>query len=277
MGSGMSSKEICKDFLIMNNNNSTYKNIEFVHDDVSDYYVIISYALDEYYIPNRTIIFQMEPTVFDPTKNWGTKCWGEWANPDPNKFMHVRSHSKYLNAAQWMFSIPKEINMIRHNKIIAIISGKLIDTGHINRVNFIKYVESLGHDFIDIYGFHNYHNFRNYKGTLDEKSLQSDYKYVFSVENNREFNYATEKIWESFISCSLCFYDGCPNLSDYINSKAFVSIDCSKHEESLSIILNALNNDWWTNRLSYIMEAKAQTINKYNALEIAYKLVNNIS
>lgn len=261
----------------MNNGDPYYKNIEFTYSDISiDYYLIISYPLNDQYIPECTIIFQMEPWVYDPNKNWGVKCWKEWANPDPAKFMHVRQHIKYLNPAQWMFKTPKTINIQRLDKILAIISGKLIDDGHINRVNFIKYVEDKGYDIIDVYGYQNYHNFRNYKGQLSDKSIQNNYKYVFSVENNRERNYATEKIWESFVSCSLCFYDGCPNLSEYINPKAFIAIDCTQLLETLQVMQDAISNDIWTDHLKYIIQAKEKTIKQYNALEIAYKIVNGI-
>lgn len=259
----------------MNNNDIYYKNLEFTWEDNDiDYYVIISYAIDDYHIPERTIVFQMEPWVYDESKQWGVKMWGEWANPDDTKYMHVRKHALYLNPAQWFFLAPKNINMIRHNKLIAVISSKLLDTGHINRVNFIKYVEEQGYDIIDVYGYENYHNFRNYKGTLDDKTLMEQYKYVFSVENNNEYNYATEKIWESFISCSLCFYDGCPNLHEYINPLAYVAVDCTKQAETLKIILDTIDNDEWSKRLPLLEEAKNKTINEYNALEIVYQLIH---
>ena len=46
--------------------------------------------LNEFYEEDKTIIFQMEPKCNDEKQNWGTKCWGEWSDPDPNKFLDVR-------------------------------------------------------------------------------------------------------------------------------------------------------------------------------------------
>lgn len=258
----------------MNNNKPIYKNLEFVYDN-PDYYVIISFAMYyDTYIPERSIIFQMEPYVYDLTKNWGIHAWPkEWSDPNVKEYLHVRKHSEHLNVAQWMFTEPKEINLKRKDKFIAIISEKLMDSGHINRVEFIKYIEFLGYDIIDIYGTANHHNFRNYKGTLDNKIIQTEYKYVFSVENNKEYNYATEKIWESFISCSLCFYDGCPNLSDYINSLAYVAIKCSNKELTLNAMIKAIDNDLWSQRLPYIIEAKDKTVNEYGFFEVVYNIL----
>lgn len=286
MGCGIPSDKLCKEFLIMNSMydnihtskeiSNIYKNLEFTEEN-PDFYVIISYAMpDDYHIPERTIVFQMEPWIYDQSKNWGIKCWPEqWRNPDKTKYLHVRTHKEYLNVAQFMFPMSKEINMVRHNKFIAIISEKLIDDGHINRVNFIKYVESMNYDIIDVYGSDR-HNFRNYKGCLDSKYIQNDYKYVFSVENNREYNYATEKIWESFISYSLCFYDGCPNLNDYINNKSYVSIDCTKQEETLKSMLHAIDSDLWIQRLPYIKESNRKVINEYGFFPTVFNILNSV-
>lgn len=276
LGSGINPEYLCNEFLIMNNNNKYYKDLEFVGTDTDiDYYVIISYAMDDHHVPNKTIIFQMEPWVYDDTKQWGIKMWGEWAKPDKTKYMHVQDHERYLNPAQWFFVAPEKVNMKRKDKAIAIISSKLVDTGHINRVNFIRYAEEQGYNIIDIYGYENYHGFKNYKGTLDDKTIMEQYKYVFSVENNNEHNYATEKIWESFISCSLCFYDGCPNLHDYINPLAYIAVDSSNQKETLSTMLDAMKEDLWYQRLSYLKEAKEKTMKEYNALEVAHRVIKN--
>ena len=32
----------------------------------------------------------MEPWVYDLSKKWGVKTWGEWAEPNCNKFLAVR-------------------------------------------------------------------------------------------------------------------------------------------------------------------------------------------
>lgn len=277
MGCDVSAEKICKEFLVMNNNNSVYKNLEFTWlDENIDFYVIISFATKEFHVPERTIIFQMEPHMLNSDKLWGSKCWGVWANPDPNKYMHVRQHPKYLNVAQWMFPEPEAINMKRKDKIFAVISEKTHDIGHQNRIEFIRYVESLGYDIIDVYGTANHHGFRNYIGTLDSKILQQEYKYVFSCENNREDGYITEKLWESFISCSLCFYDGAPDANKYIYSEAYVLVDSANKEETLQLILDAINDDLWSKRLYYIIKMKDLTVEKYGFFPLVYNLINKI-
>jgi len=217
----------------------------------------------------------MEPWVYDTNKNWGVKTWGKWSNPDPKKFLHVRKHSDYLNPAQWFFPIPQKIQKYKMDKIIAIVSDKLIDTGHIQRVELIKYIESFGVYIIDVYGYENYHNFQNYKGKAPSKIIMENYKYVFSAENNNEYNYATEKIWEPIIVGSLCFYSGCPNLNMYIDNKSFISINLEEKHHTMQLMMHAIENDWWKERLPYILKDRKNVIEQYNILEIINNIVDN--
>lgn len=243
------------------------------NDKIPDYYVIIGYT-DEFHIPNKSIILQMEPWVYDKSKPWGVKCWKEWAIPDATKYLHVRRHVHALNPAQWFFYPPKTINYNRNNKIIAIVSSKYIDTGHINRVDFIKYVEAMGYtDIIDVYGYENYHNFKNYKGLIVDKSIIQEYNYMLSAENNNEYNYATEKLWEAYIAYTLCLYDGCPNINDYVDPDSYIKIDLSNKQKSLEVILNILSNNTWSERLENIINTRKIVISKYNALEIIYNII----
>jgi hypothetical protein len=238
--------------------------------DEPDYYLIISYS-ENIIDKKKSIVFQMEPWVYDDSKEWGVKTWYNWANP--NGFLHVRKHLDYLNPAQWMFKVPVINFLNRSNKIIAIISSKAIDSGHINRINFIKYVESIGLDIIDVYGYKNYHNFKGYKGTIDNKLKIQEYMYILSVENNREYNYATEKIWEAFVTCTYPFYDGCPNLSDYIDNRSYTPIDCGNKKAALSTILDSMKNNTWLSNLDSLIESREKTIHKYSIMAILNNIV----
>lgn len=250
----------------------SYKNVDIVRNDPM-FYLIIGYTYSQY-VEKQSIVFQMEPWVYDINKNWGVKTWQSWAIPDSTKFLYVLRHINELNPAQWFTSVPKEINYDKRNKIIAILSNKTHDTGHINRINFVKFVELQGYDIIDTYGRENYHNIKNYKGPVQDKSIINEYKYMLSAENNNEYNYATEKIWEAFINNVLCFYDGCPNLTDYVSQLSFIPVDLTNQAQSLQIILHAIENNLWQQRLDHIIKAKELTINEYNLFEKLYKILN---
>jgi GR25 family glycosyltransferase involved in LPS biosynthesis len=284
-----SSRDLCNEFSIMYKDGDfkAWNNIDIVYDNDKtniDYYVIINMPpVDEYYDPKKTIIFQMEPWVYDNTKNWGVKTWGEWAIPDSNKFMKVVRHASCLNNVQWQVSPPEQIpGDEKSNKIICILSQKIQDDGHRKRVEFLKNIESLGMESgtgmsIDVYGRENYHQLKSYIGKTNSKIEFSKYKYCFSCENNSEKNYATEKIWEPILFECLCFYWGCPNLEEYIDSRAFVRLPLDNFDECISIIKKAIEEDWWAQRIDIIKKEKQKILNELGFFPRLNKIINAIS
>jgi hypothetical protein len=273
-----SSRELCKEWSNMCENEFCWKNIEitWTNEDI-DYYVIInSPPNDEYYEPKHTIVFQMEPWVNDPHKDWGVKTWGKWATPNPQEFFKVFSHKNEINAVQWQLNIPlKElentISNLKYNRVAAICSEKNFDEGHILRNKFISYIERHN-DYIHSFGRKNYHDFISYTGTVaslspdktidDKYHVLKQYKYCFAVENNSECGYATEKIWEPILCECLCFYWGCPNLEEYIDSNAFVRLPLDDFDKSRKIIKQAIVEDWWSKRIDTIRSEKQRIINE---------------
>ena len=279
-----SSKDLCNEFSVMNVIKGTYtNNVELVSDDNSiDYYVIINMPTYDslcVYEPKKTIVFQMEPWVYDTTKNWGVKTWGEWAIPDASKFMRVFRHTECLNNVQWQVSPPENISgEEKINKVMCVLSDKLHDEGHMKRVNFLKYVEMESvseSQVMHVYGRKNYHALESYVGETQNKTELVKYKYCFSCENNSEKNYATEKIWEPILFECLCFYWGCPNLEDHIDSRAFVRLPLDNFEESLSIITKAIEEDWWSQRLDVIKKEKQRIVNELGFFPRLNKIISD--
>ena len=285
-----SCEQLCKEWANMCERDYIWKNIEmtWVDTDDIDYYVIINRPLNESekYVPERTLVFQMEPTVFDESKNWGTKTWGQWAKPNPATFFHVHNHARFLNNVQWIFRYPlsrlQDPAMFdasdKLNRVSCVASRKLFDEGHILRNNFLKYIDEHYLDdkstknatdalqsFINIFGSKNHFNYKAYIGKLPEDNIFygiKPYKYYFMCENNSEHNYATEKIWEPILCETLCFYWGCPNLEDHIDSRAFVRLELNDLESAMRTIETAIREDWWSQRISFIRAAKHKILNE---------------
>ena len=225
IGDWCNSEQLCKEWNVMSKGDCKWNNIKITYEDNDiDYYIIINKPCDNsYYNPEKTIIFQMEPYCNNSYQNWGVKTWDIWANPDPNKFLEVRTNKYYYNNCMWQLkSTYNELlnNNIdkKYNYLSTICSSKYYDPGHIKRIDFLKFIESKEDIFfkIDIYGKDNNHNFKNYKCSLPFENKDSGivpYKYYFMAENNLENNYITEKLWEPIISECLCFYYGAPNVS----------------------------------------------------------------
>lgn len=271
-----SSKEIVEEFCRMNDGKFEFKNIELTDDDEDiDYYVIINMPKPgDKYDPARTLVFQMEPCA--KYSAYGTHTWGEWANPDKSKFMYVNDYENHLNVVQWRFKLPETFEK-KHDKVASIISRNYHYVGHKYRVDFAKFLQSKYPGLLDVYGRDNTHNLENHKGPLendDPSTVLAPYKYYFMTENNEEKNYATEKIWEPILCESLCFYWGCPNLEDYIDSKAFVRLPMDNFDEAARIIKKAIDEDWWSQRIGSIRQEKQKILESLGFLPMLNTLLD---
>ena len=258
-----SSEELCKQWAKMAEYNYTWKHIQMVWEGDCDYYVVIN-STRETYDPTRTIVYQMEPWVKDETKHWGVKTWGEWIAPEC-AYLRGRK-TDHLNTIQWLVEQTYEdwsLPITKTKTLSTICTSKFWDEGHILRINMLRYFEKNGLK-IDIYGKENTHQFSQYKGELGDNEKSKGilpYKYYFMMENCFENNYASEKIWEPLLSESLCFYYGCKNLATHIDERAYVQLD-RDCEKSYQIILTAIKEDWYTQRLPYIKAAKRDILNR---------------
>lgn len=281
------SKLLCDDWNRMSQGNYRWNDIEITDSDIDiDFYVIVNKPMgDEYYVPERTIVLQMEPWCYDETQHWGVKTWGMWANPDKANFLQVRSHDTYLNTTFWQlkttYSEFKTMGNIKKDKIISTIcSSKYFDPGHIKRIDFIKFIESKNDSNVQIhmYNHDNYHNFNHYKGPHPSGNKDVailPYKYYFMMENNAEKNFITEKIWEPLLCECLCFYWGCPNITDWINPETFILLDINDFEKSYDIMKSAIENDEWSKRIDAIRLEKQKVLDYYNFFPTLERIIKN--
>jgi GR25 family glycosyltransferase involved in LPS biosynthesis len=252
-------------------------NIDIIPTGEPDYFVIVNKpGSGQTYDPSKTIVLQMEPWVYDNSKNWGVKTWGEWAEPDETKFMHVRSHKKFLNPAEWCLNGDLSKLPEKQDRVSFILSEKKRDTGHLLRYQYVSKFPKM----IDVFSRANYHSLQNYIGQVpgdDRYNVYSEYKYAIAVENNSEHNYATEKIWEPLLCECLVFYWGCPNLEEYIDSRAFVRLPLENPEEAFEIIQKAIAEDWWSQRIDIIREMKKKVMNEFYICKIVEKVISGFN
>ena len=94
------------------------------------------------------------------------------------------------------------------------------------------------------------------------------------MENNFEHNFITEKLWEPILCETLCFYYGCPNVTDYIDSKAFVLLDIYDFEKSYQIIKQAIEEDLWSQRIDIIRKEKQRILSELAFFPTIQKIIN---
>lgn len=250
-----------------------WKNIQldpFTKDP--DYFLVVN-GNTERIVFAKTILFRMEPYI-----EKRPEMWGQWSNIDPNILFWYGGHDKELNVAEWWISktytelssgdpIHKQVNKYDH-RVSAILTEKYNDPGHIKRIDFVKFLESKNLQ-VDVFGSkkgHEVFSYASYKGPLPPYQKDDGlfpYKYTIAVENNMIDNYCTEKLWDGILSECLVFYFGCENLREYIDPKSYVFIDLNNFESAYRTIVTAMCEDWWSQRLPYIIETKHQILNKF--------------
>lgn len=242
-----------------------WNDIEFVTDDSFDYLVIFNFPRKSFNIePKKIIIFQGEPEFV-------RKNWGNFYKPNPDIFLKVFDTNEYYSFPRW--SINKDYNWLLNNsieksKIISAVVSNLSSTDkHKSRLNF---VENYLHK---IKGFDHYG--RGVKSLENKEDGLFKYKYTFQSENTYEKGYFTEKLLDSIISECLCFYDGCPNLEDFIDPDCFIRVDTNKPEESYEIINDSINNNEWEKRIEKIRSEKKRILEEFQVFPLIEKTIKN--
>lgn len=227
-----------------------------------DYYVVINCPpIHKFPDPKKTIVFHMEPHI---PKH--PELWGDWSNPVKH-CLKVCFHETHHNNIEWHLGKSyTELLAFKPDKtkgdiISSILSSKYRDKGHIQRVDFVKFLEKKGLD-VDVYGSNRW-DYKCYKGSLEYHKKDEGlfpYKYTFNVENNSIKNYFTEKIVDGILSECLVFYSGCFNLKEYLDPDAFVYLELSDFESDYKKIEKAIKENLWEKRLPAIRRAKKKIL-----------------
>lgn len=257
------SETLCNTWNKMSKGNYTWNNIQLVWTEPADWYVVINCPpITVFPDTRKTILFHMEPHM-DKDSN----MWGGWGKPPVESFKFCGTHAREYNNNEWHLSktynelstekIEKSINILS-----TVLSDKYKDPGHVKRVDFVKFLEQKNMN-VDVYGGNKF-GWNNYKGSLPyhkKDDAMFGYKYVFNAENHEIRNYYTEKLVDGILAECLVFYWGCPNIRDFFDERAFVKLELVDLEKDFQTIKRAIDENWWEQRLPYILEAKKKILN----------------
>jgi len=264
-----------KGFEKLTKGDCTWNDIFMVKGDDPDYdyLIIVNYTKKTDFDPERTILFQVDPLPI-------RKDWGRFRDPDPKDFLKVVNPETFTGHIGW--SLKKDYNFLmghhpEKTKIMSgVVSGLNYLDGHKLRVRFIK-------SHLSQISF--YEHFGKLGGALDglkchkgqiekkEKGL-FPYKYTFAAENINVNNSFTEKITDAILSECLCFYHGCPNFGDFVDSRAFIHIDINDPKRAMNTIGKAITSGQYEKRLPYIRAAKERILNELHIFPIMEKVIN---
>jgi hypothetical protein len=251
----------------------SWKNIEFVTDDEFDFVVILSIPSENHkkFDSQKAITFLTEPP--------------QWFI---NREICGTVSPMYLPRTWWISSKNNDIvSSLYHfkSKLLSSITSELTHyVGHYKRLQFLYNLDLSVVDGLDIYGRKDgreavsgqiFSKFKNYRGRLDDKyDGLIPYLYHFACENSFVPGYFTEKIMDPIIAESLCFYDGCTNIEEYIDYRAFIRIDVNDILNSIEIIFKSIENDEYRKRRKYILKEKKRFLFELNPLNIIWAQLN---
>ena len=258
------SKSLCDTWNKMSKGNYTWNKLQIVWDDIDvDYYVVINCPPINFFPPTeKTILFRMEPHM-DRSKYQ----WGDWSNPKREMFLFAGFHDTHYNNNEWHISKTyQELKSSSPEKTVlnilsTLVSDKYKDPGHVKRIDFLKFLQEKGMTVHHFGG--NKFGWKNYKGQLplhQKDDALIPYKYTFNVENHSIPNYYTEKLIDGILSECLTFYSGCPNIKEHIDCRAYVYLELGNFEKDFQTIKRAIEEDWWSERITYIRRAKEKIL-----------------
>lgn len=271
----LSQNQIYGYFNKLSKGNCEWNNIKIVTDDKNvDYYCIINY-------PKRSTSIKFNKTIYmlgEPKVKINTWFPTNWRNIDKSKFMY------FLNRNNIEWHLKKTYTQLMNEDIIKskVVSGVISDAyntfGQKKRVDFLKFLDK--NNFIyDLYGRGNKFKLKNYKSGLPSHNKNNGilpYKYTFCFENIQESNYFTEKIIDGIVGECLCFYWGCPNIGDFIDTRAIVILDFNDFEKSLEIIKQTIENNEWDKRIDIIKKEKCKILNELQFFPTLEKIINSL-
>lgn len=138
-------------------------------------------------------------------------------------------------------------------------------TLHKQRFAFTQYMRNRLPE-LDVFGWGNIE-------LLDKAEGLDAYRYHLAIENHVAPHHWTEKLSDAFLGLTLPLYVGCPNAADYFPVESFVALDLSDFDQAGDTIERAIKEDWYTQRLPAIREARRRVLEEYNFFAVVADLI----
>ncbi|MBR7117931.1 MAG: hypothetical protein IKC84_00975 [Helicobacteraceae bacterium] len=140
--------------------------------------------------------------------------------------------------------------------------------GHLDRIKFVTALKksNIGKR-IDFFG-----NKTEFE-LQEKKDGILPYKYTIAIENNSQNDYVSEKIMDSYLGYSIPIYFGASNVDEYFPKNSFIKIDIYNLQDSLNLIENILDSNFYETNFDALLEARKKVLYDYSML---YSLSKNI-
>ena len=258
--------------------NNEWGNIRLVHRSEPHHYLIIFNYPTISFDPNKTFLYQHEPTPLRTT--WPSP----FNNPPDNCMVGCHTIEKLYMPYHWYELYDKDWEWLTTNEvkktkeISAVISEKLLFEGSRDRIAFL-------HDWMEKISPVVHHFGNCTKTTIkcqlmgrteDKSEALLPYKYTIACENSYEKNYFTEKITDAVVSECLTFYSGCPNIDEFFDPKCYIKINLKDPHSAVQTINEAMSMYTWEDRLPYIKAEKQKILHEKHFFAMLERHINEL-
>ncbi|CAB5079458.1 hypothetical protein D3OALGA1CA_498 [Olavius algarvensis associated proteobacterium Delta 3] len=140
--------------------------------------------------------------------------------------------------------------------------------GHFKRRLFLEKLLQDGEIDLELYG-------KAIRYIEDKWDGLAPFKYSLAIENAVSQDLWTEKIADCFLSWTVPFYYGCPNILEYFPKEALVIIDIDRPAESLEKIKQVMAAGYWEKHMPALEEARRRLLYDYQMFPLLAKLIHS--
>lgn len=254
-----------------------------------DYEFFLNQEIEEcdYWLVCENMAFESEKTIVYPEN----VILSESADIDNysksflSKFNYVYSYKKVTKHKNLIKSIPiipwfvkmnyDELNKPRkiekYKAMSLLTSDKKISINHIKRLNFVKKINKYFGEAIDIHG----PGFTDH--VYDKKIALEPYMNSIILESFEVPDYFSEKLGDCYLFQTFPVYNGCTNLEEYFNFRAYERINMHDFSTSVKIIKQVLDSkSLYQEKIEFIYEAKNKYLNSYSIFPIMANILDNV-
>lgn len=169
----------------------------------------------------------------------------------------------------------KETNHYQKSKTISVFASSkgsnanFMTEFHQIRYNFALKLKEHFKDKIDLFGY-------GHNEIVTKAPAIIPYKYHIVLENQATANIITEKLYDSYLGLSYPIYWGAPNVSDYFAEESFSAINILDFKGSVRVIEQVLAEDFYEQKLKYLVEAKNKVLDEYGVFQRIAKICSDL-
>ncbi len=263
------------------NHDYIYKDLVLTCKQDYDYAVVLDHVFyKEFFDKSKTILFRCEP-------NQLRRNFPQYYN-GVNIYSYMKTYEMWglfegLNNALGVNDSKLSNYAFNKNKILSSIISNLNWTAmHKQRLKFLENLDTL--PYHEHYGYEyacvptvKFNHLKTHKGSISTKwEGMESYKYHFNADNVKEANSFSERVTQSLLAECLLFYDGCTNLENYIDERAFIQVDIQDFDKAMYIIKTSVANDEYSKRYEFIKKEKEKVLSDLNLMECTYRAIHGI-